>query len=495
MKTGGLLHRIVTHPSGGFFLAASALISLLALSSHLWPGGDDAVNLLVIKSYVHGHGFRILPRPAAPEYLNDRFYLITLSLFYRLFGDNYYALKLLSALAAVVSVWLTFRFAQLAFPERSRALMATALVMLASPLLLYLDLLIPETLFLAVTLAFCWFGQRYLAGGRFIDGNLLIFGLLALYLKKLGNMSLIFFIAFALLTPYGNRTRFKWMFLPLLTLVMVAFGFRYLWDNVIYYGQVGGYDLPVRGRALAAYICKYIPGQIFSPFTGLSYRDMANRPLLYAGYALGGLVTAITAVGLWRLRRQLPLPVMGTAICFLVLVEWHILEGGRFLFPILPFLTIGFVAGMTAAPRRMATTLAWLLLAALLGYATVGAARQIWLARSGYVEPAYRSYTEAVTWLAAHARGNGAVVAVRKFHPALYGHPVVRSTEVQTPWELAANAPDVPYLVSDVFREEQTAIARKLIPLSGRYREVYRTAPPVVIIYERIDAPPRPMVY
>jgi len=468
------------------FLAALVLFGSV-LTPSLWTGGDDARNLLAVKSYLAGFGTRLVPDLQTPEYQNDRGYIIFLSFLYLFSKGSIIIIKTVFLFPAAGSVILLYLICRQHNLPPTPSIMSLLLFVTSPALFYYINILIPETTFLFFSLLFCFLGERYLRTSKYLSIALLAMLVTAIILRGLGSAAPIFFGAFALTIPWRGRTRALRFFLPLFIVALLVAGPAFMQAQVAFYtsNSFDAYQYSfTKVYNLFAYTCKYIPAQFWQPFQTLSFRDMPNRLFLAIGYFCGFLITVLAGIGLWHSFGKHRSIIFILNIVYLVaLIEWPVIEGGRFLFFLLPYLIIGLVGGIFHICRRTGQKTAVLLccLLAIGNFSMV--IPVIWQARQGYVDPNYHSYDEAIRWLA--NRDNDSIIAARKPHPALWGHEMFLVTNY-TSSELVQIHPEVKFIVADTFREWAKTELREYIEQSGVYTIIYRTSRPEVVIYERI---------
>jgi Dolichyl-phosphate-mannose-protein mannosyltransferase len=165
-----------------------------------------------------------------------------------------------------------------------------------------------------------------------------------------------------------------------------------------------------------------IPDQVAGPIVEVATRFQSSRSLAIAATVWAAIATSVVGAGwsrmLSRPRRRLAslIPLVTLAILFF----WPFTEAGRFLIPLVPFILVGAVEGLTAlaativrmgnlrmrASRRRLVA-AGLLLAASLPYTVFMLAT----GRARALEATHRDFDAACDWLARQKTPPGPVIS------------------------------------------------------------------------------------
>jgi hypothetical protein len=173
---------------------------------------------------------------------------------------------------------------------------------------------------------------------------------------------------------------------------------------------------------LAVFYVERIPDQITGPLVEVATRFQASRRIALIAQVWAVLATGVVVTG-WlcavkrRLRRLaglVPLVTLG------VLVLWPFTEAGRFLIPLLPFVLIGTVEGLSSVlgligrrsgvrfrGSRLRVLGAGLVLAASLPYSIYAIAT----GRNSVVEASQRDFDAACDWISSRATHAGPVLS------------------------------------------------------------------------------------
>lgn len=166
------------------------------------------------------------------------------------------------------------------------------------------------------------------------------------------------------------------------------------------------------GHQLLFYL-RRIPDQLVGPFVEIA-TVYVKRPQVSAVFTIGAIAfTLLVTLGwcrtLTRRRQRLAgLVPLGTLTLLLL---WPFTEAGRFLIPLVPFLLVGAVEGLTLLlrrlrfrhPRRQA---AWLILIISLPYPLYAIATQ----RAEAQRNTYRDFDAACAWIARNASTPGPIL-------------------------------------------------------------------------------------
>lgn len=146
-----------------------------------------------------------------------------------------------------------------------------------------------------------------------------------------------------------------------------------------------------------------IPDQLLGPFVEIATVYL-NRPLVSTLFTSGAVAfTAIVALGWWRTlhspRRRLAGLVPFCTL--LLLLAWPFTEAGRFLIPLVPFLLVGALEGLSGLFRRLCLKhprrrAAWLILILSLPYPLYAIATR----RAEAQRRTHRDFDAACTWIA-----------------------------------------------------------------------------------------------
>lgn len=171
--------------------------------------------------------------------------------------------------------------------------------------------------------------------------------------------------------------------------------------------------LALLGRQVLFYT-RRIPDQLLGPFVEIA-TIYARRPLLSIVATSGAVaITAIVALGWWRAVRSERRRIAGLvpSCTLFLLLAWPFTEAGRFLVPLVPFLLVGAVEGLSRLAhvlrvRHARSRAAWLLLILSLPYSVYALAT----GRAEAQRQTHRDFDAACAWIAQDAKTPGSVLS------------------------------------------------------------------------------------
>ncbi|WZO95788.1 glycosyltransferase family 39 protein [Isosphaeraceae bacterium EP7] len=478
---------------------APALAAVIALSCILSstdldapPRYDGAGYAVLATSILEGNGYRAIDQPDAPQHAHfPPGYPAALAASWTWFGRSDRVAHVLSAACTTIAVWfLAHWFARVESPR------------VAAPL--------------ALALAFNWSWAR--VGGS-IQSEPLFLLLTALAVNaadrlartdrrnRLGTLGLGVLLAACVLTRHVGAC------LVLAVVVDLAWRERraaaiavgatatllispwIAWQLRVGRGSQAGLltavDLPSLVASQALFYARRIPDHLAGPFVEVA-TVFGRSPGLAASATAGAIgATALVLYGLVKAalnpRRRLAglIPLATLAL----LLAWPFTEAGRFLVPLVPFLLVGAVEGLSRVGPMGRARAAWLLLAAAVPYTAYSALPSRVQAR----ERTHADFDDACRWLAARGKRPDALVLTR--HPG------------EVFWQTRLRAlvpPDDPAAIARLTEEGRqtflmvdddrfanapaSPIGRYVEAAGGRVRTVYDRG---VIIYEVTSSAPR----
>lgn len=377
MKSSGL--EIFSGRKAIFLLMAAVFIfSLLAVNNSLDTG--DAWSYLVgAKAIALGEGYTDISSPfSQPLFHYPPAFSAVLAGAFLLFGESYFLAKLVSLIFAVLSIGLIYFLLEERFGKN--ALLITAAISLNLLFLWYSTMILSEAMFLFVSLSAILFFEKNYSGKirenkknkklretkwieefkfpiifaillaftfftRSIGITLAIAAIIFLAMKKswkiLGIVAVIFIL---LLAPWFYRNEIVYASVEKLS----PFKIFFLIDTGHpEFGTITAVDFIFRlGNNAYFYFFKSIPETIFSPLDAAGW--FIQNPLLEI---FGLAISLIFLYGLFSaLRKKIGLIEIYTIIYLLMLLSWGYHDSGavdRFLYPVLPFIFLYFVQGIS----------------------------------------------------------------------------------------------------------------------------------------------------
>lgn len=324
-----------------------AVLGLLLYEPTLFPGGDNAIYMILGESLGSGAGYRDLYLPDAPLHAKYPPVLPALIAILGWFG-GVQLFKLAMLACTVATVWLTIQVGRDLMGEGA-ALLAGLLLAVNPVLLEYGHYVLSEAPFAALLLLSLWAASRPGAGAF----RLAVLGAIAAFLTRTAGVAVL--VAMPLATALNRRfwragvsgaigvaTMLGWGLYqrwaaPLQTGYLKELMLRDPYDPAA--GTVGGGELLARAAGNAwAYVGRVVPHTL----TGL---DPVSTPTVIA--LLGVLLTALALFG-WVRRVQ---ERVGAAELFVLLYAglicvWpEVWTDRRFLLPLAPLLILFAVLG------------------------------------------------------------------------------------------------------------------------------------------------------
>ncbi len=384
MKSFGL--EIFSGRKAIFLLMAAVFVfSLLAVNNSLDTG--DAWSYLVgAKAIALGQGYTDISNPFSPPLFHyPPAFSAVLAGAFLLFGESYFLAKLVSLIFATLSIGLIYFLLEERFGKNT--LLITAAISLNLLFLWYSTMILSEAMFLFVSLsAILFFEKNYsvkikesekninknkklkgIGGIKWIDEfkfpvifaillaftfftrsigiTLAIAAIIFLAMKKswkfLGIVAVIFIL---LLTPWFYRNEIVYASVeklsPLKTFFLIDTGYPEL-------GTITAVDFIFRlGGNAYFYFFSSIPETLFSPLDAAGW--FIQNPLLEI---FGIAISLIFLYGLFSaLRKKIGLIEIYTIVYLLMMLSWGYHDPGavdRFLYPVLPFIFLYFVQGIS----------------------------------------------------------------------------------------------------------------------------------------------------
>jgi hypothetical protein len=395
----------------GAIVAALAAVSVgLNTRFDAPPRFDGAGYAVLARSVLASEGYREIDHPDAPRHAHfPPGYPLVLAALWRLTGPSATAAHALSAactVAATVAAWAWFRRL---YPPRVALLLGMALAInwtwgrvggsiQSEPFYLLLEAV--------ARLATVGAAQR----GGIRRGLVLgaVLGACVLTRHVAACMALAVLLELIL-----RRRRAAATAAALVAAVLVAPWVGWL-ATVRLHTQLGllprsGLAGVIAGNAL--FYLRRLPDQVAGPLVevGTVFRPSWRGPAT-AGAALASAVVLLgwaRALGIPR-RRLAALVPLAT---FPLLLVWPFTEAGRFLIPLVPFVLVGAVEGLSAVGawagwRRLRTRAAWAVLVASIPYAAYAIATD----RAGAAERSHAAFDAACDWIARHGEIPGPVL-------------------------------------------------------------------------------------
>ncbi len=353
----------VTAARFALWLAPLLVLAVALRAVDTYPVGavyDDAVYVEIAKALATGQGYRYLHLPGAPFAVHfPPGYPVFLSLLWRLvpmFPANILLFKVANALlVAVAAIWLA-RFARERFAlSAPQAAAAAVVVSIGIPTLVLSALVMSEPLFLAVTLPALILGERAVDGDR-RAGLLIGAGVLAGAATLVRTHGLALVGAVLLLLLWRRRYREALWYGAAAALVIAPWQW---WAAT----HVGGLAVPLQGtygpylawwaHAMRtgglSFFAATVAGTM-SAITAMLAVIVAPVFIPGAGMVALGLLLALSALGIWRMRRAAPTTLVFLALYFAIVLAWPY-SPTRFLWCVWPLLVALPLLGLQALWR------------------------------------------------------------------------------------------------------------------------------------------------
>jgi hypothetical protein len=320
---------------------------------------DDGMYMILAKSLATGHGYRWINLPGQPPATHyPPGYPAFLSLLWRIgpaFPANVVFFKLVNALllAAAAAVMAVFVRRRLTRSSPAACLVAIA-GCAAIPVLVLSNLVMSETLFLALLLPALlyaeWYIERDAAPLRHAVGLAILGG--TLMLVRSHGVAFVAAAAGMLLV----RRRFRALSVYAAVVLLIAMPWHY-WQSV----NNGVVPLPMRG-AYGSYGTWFLQGspahslaflgrtvaatsrEIFAMLFVLTTSGMPALALRFFGVAIA---IALLVLGLVSLRRRTPVTAAFLCLFLAIVMVWPFAPA-RFVWAVWPLLVMCFVAGVIA---------------------------------------------------------------------------------------------------------------------------------------------------
>lgn len=356
---------------------------------------DDAIYVVTAKALAEGEGYHLISLPGAPAQTKyPPLYPALLALVWRAWPDfpaNLLALQGLSLLCGCAALALFYLFAvRFGYCRRGKALAAGLLCATSVPYLFFASLTLSEMTFALLVTAALWWLEAALRRPASRPGADFLGGLL-LALPFLCRSAGLLFVLVGLLLLWQKGQRWRWTaagaFLAVLPWLLWSTGAWRSWSRdpvegyyTDYLGWWLSFGPPALVRVITANFWWVVAGISSTGLDGLAQPLKASAPgwvwfLAFVPFGLLALAALLADV-----RRGRILPTCLTAYLVLIIVwPW---APHRFLIPVLPFLVVYLLRGLTwvgrfPGLRRLCPALGWGLLGLGLAANLAGWAGQV----------------------------------------------------------------------------------------------------------------------
>jgi hypothetical protein len=354
------------HPSRAtLFSALVAALVVLPIAIAVidqYPVGvvhDDGMYMILAKSLATGHGYRWINLPGEPHATHfPPGYPALLSLLWRIgpeFPANIVFFKMVNAVLLAVAAALVASFARLRLAMSAPAATLVAIAGCAGvPVLVLSNLVMSETLFLALLLASLLYAESCLDGTSTSAKEAVVLAIIGGLLMLVRSHGIAFIGAVGLVLLV--RSRFRALAIFVLASAIVAFPWHH-WQT-LYAGSVpaamrGDYESygawflngsPAHSIAFAARTVASTTHEIWALLFVMGTSGMPVRALRLFGTII---VLALIVVGLVSLRRRAPVTMLFICGFFAIILVWPFTPA-RFVWAVWPLLVMLFVVGAAA---------------------------------------------------------------------------------------------------------------------------------------------------
>ncbi|AJF60094.1 MAG: glycosyltransferase family 39 protein [Candidatus Diapherotrites archaeon] len=425
-----------------FILLVTALVLYSVALNDSVDGGDAAQYLVAGKALAEGKGYADVSFPGNPSFAYyPPAYPAIISAVFLLFGQNFVAVKFLSVLFAVFSVFISYLIFLKFFEERMSFLISAALAFNLL-LLWYSHRALTETFYLFVSISAIYLLLSYLRKEpfpryNFVAGTVLV--VVAFFTKTIGAA-----LGAAAAGVFFGKKEFKKSLILLLILLSFVIFWAYYISSVSsetssiqgsYFSQflLKDLDNPQLGNAsifelgqravsnFSYYAFVSIPQAVF-PLLDIAFFFSQQNIFLLAVAAAIGLIFLLGYFSSWA--RSFNLIHLYIALYFLVLLFWPYADTSavdRFLLPVLPFLLMFFVRGLMLLPIEAMARKEFIYIVLVTGIVASLASDAFYLSsiHERQLSPEYKEFVEAANWLKENSAGESVVLTNESFRAFL----------------------------------------------------------------------------
>ncbi|MFA5118437.1 MAG: glycosyltransferase family 39 protein [Candidatus Omnitrophota bacterium] len=466
----------------GSLLLTAVIFYCFGINNLLPLQEDSAIYIIFAKSLAKGLGYVYTSglQDVKGNYY-PFFYSSLLSPWVYFFPHDYFILKVITVLFAIILVMLLLHTAPFFF-EKRLSLAVVVLAALSPQMVLYARQVLSEIPYTLFSLLAVYSLFRYRESKSLLNEYFLLFVLSAgtAYYTRMIGVSL--FIAAIVFFGFKRDVKRSLLFGIVFIMLLAPWVIRnILFGHSAYTAEFVSSTSGITGFLdrwiynLLATVSIELPDLFLYPFFAMI--DPVTPEFIFKA-VIGCVIALCVIAGFWRhLKKQgiLPTDVYVLVYFFVLYLSWtH--HGARYLVPILPFLLyylLRGVQGIARGGKPAAWAVAFLLMAGLSGNILESSRLQ-----ASFFTPAEKAFISSVDWIKEHGTPNSVVMSRRPnwlyiYTDGLRGIKFMLSTDTRAQYEyIKSNKVD--YFIIDRNKIYRDSASDYLLPLVFDYPDSFK---------------------